>query len=500
MTSASEPVQERFSLGLFFVTVAVTLTALAAALRFLAPEWWGLQLSSPWWALVAVFLGVSLFNCFFEFFFHRYVLHRHVIPGLGRLCRQHTLHHALTRVSRRPSRDGRGLLFVENKFPIVEPEQGEGSFFPWYSLAAFAAMLTPGFLLLQHVLPAFPWFFGGIAALVSSLLLYELLHAINHWPFERWAPLVENARWGWFWRPVYSFHLRHHAVIDCNESVSGFFGLPVADWTFRTCVIPPTIYADGEAWKPENFTAPRPRGVIRWLDRVSARLIAARRKRAVAPKAAGERVYSRGEQFANWFTHSAGAALSVLGLGLLLVLASLRGDAWYIASFAVFGLSLLVLYVCSTLYHLARTERHRGWLGRLAHAAIYLLMAGTYTPFLLTHLRSFWGWTVLGIIWALCGTGAILRLVGVELSRTVLVVISLFAGWLIVVAAQPMLVAVPAPAWWFLLAGALCYTAGVPFYRWKRLRYHHTFWHTFVLGGSACHFLAVLLLLEIPRS
>lgn len=489
---------ERFSPGLFFLTLALTAAAAGALLWFLAPQIWSQQWDAPWWAFVAVFAGISLLNCFVEFVFHRYVLHRPAIPGLGRFYRQHTLHHALTRIARKPSREGRGLLCVENKFPIIEPEQGEGSFFPWYSLTVFLVLLTPLFGLLQWLAPAFPWFLGGLAALVSSLTLYEVLHALNHWPFERWAPLIEHPRWGWFWRPVYSFHLRHHAVIDCNESVSGFFGLPVADWCFGTCVIPPTLYADGEEWKPENFVAPRPRLVIRWLDHLAARAIAARRRLNV-PGVTTERAYSRGEEMANWLTHGIGAVLSVVGLTLLIVLASVRGDAWHVVSFTVFGLSLLTLYLFSTLYHLTRSERRRWLFHRLDHAGIFLLIAGTYTPFLLTHLRGPWGWSLLGVIWGLCGAGALFKFVGGARSQAASVVTYLFAGWLILVATKPMLASVPAPALWLLLAGGLCYTAGVPLYLWRRLRYHHACWHGFVLGGSTCHFLSVLLLLNPAR-
>lgn len=489
---------ERFSLGLFFITIAATVAAAAGALRYFAPETWAEQVSAPWWAWAGAVAGVSLINCFFEFFLHRYVLHRPVVPGLALFYRQHTLHHALTRIARKPSRDGRGLLFVENKFPITEPEQGEGSFFPWYSLAAFMVVLSPALLLLHWVAPAFPWLLGGVAALTLSLILYETLHAINHWPFERWARLVDHAKWGWFWRPVYSFHLRHHAAIDCNESVSGFFGLPVADWLFGTCVIPKTIYADGEEWQQENFAAPRPRGVIRWLDRAAARAVAARRAPARASTAKTERAYTRGEEIANWLTHGIGAVLSVAALTLLIIFASLRGDAWHVVSFTVFGLSLLALYLFSTLYHLTRTERGRWLWRRLDHAAIYLLIAGTYTPFLLTNLRGPWGWSLFGVIWGLCGAGALFKFIGGPRSRVISAMTYLFAGWLIVVALKPMLAAVPAEALWLLFAGGVCYTLGVPFYLWKRLRYHHAFWHSFVLGGSACHFLAVMFLLQGP--
>ncbi|MGH7947069.1 MAG: PAQR family membrane homeostasis protein TrhA [Opitutaceae bacterium] len=500
MVSSTPPPTEKheeFSLPLFALTVVVTLAGLLAILRFAAPAVWDAQLLAPWWKFAVAFAAVSLLNCFFEFFFHRYVLHLPALPGLQRLYRQHTLHHALTRIARKPTKDGRGVLFVENKFPIVEARQGEGSFFPWYSLAIFSLFLSPAFMLGHLIWPAFPWFFGGLAALASSITLYEVLHAINHWPFEKWAPLIEHPTWGFFWRPVYSFHLRHHAVIDCNESVSGFFGLPVADWVFGTCLIPSTIYADGEEWKPENFVAPRPRGLIRWLDARAGHLVESRRagranqSRAEVP----HRVYSRGEEIANWLTHGVGAVMSVVALTLLIIFASTRGNAWHLVSFTVFGLSLFVLYTASTLYHLSRNEGRRRLLRRIDQAAIFVLIAGTYTPFLLTNLRGPWGWTLLGIIWTLCGAGAVLKFFGAGRDRTASIIAYLFAGWLIVAAAKPLLATVPQPGLWLLLAGGVCYSVGVLFYVWRQLRFHHAFWHSFVLGGSTCHFLAVLLFL-----
>lgn len=489
---------EEFSLPLFVFTVAVTLAGIFGLLRLIAPAAWDAELIAPAGAFVAAFAAVSLLNAFFEYFFHRYILHMPAIPGLQRLYRQHTLHHALTRIARRSTTDGRGVLFVENKFPIVEEEQGEGSFFPWYSLAAFAVLLTPVLAVLHVLLPAFPWFLAGYAALASSLTLYEVLHAINHWPFEKWAPLIEHRTWGWFWRPVYSFHLRHHAVIDCNESISGFFGLPVADWVFGTCLIPQTIYADGEEWKPENFKAPRPYRLIRWLDAAARHAVEHRRE--VRRTEGGSvvrpvRTYTRGEEMANWLTHGVGAVLSGIGLTVLVVVASVYGDAWHVVSFSVFGLSLLVLYTASTLYHLSRSERRRWLFRRLDHAAVFLLIAGTYTPFLLTNLRGPWGWTLFGVIWGICGAGAAFKFFCAGRFEVASTLACLCAGWLIVVAAKPLIASVPEPGLWLLLAGGLCYTAGVGFYLWKRLRFHHAFWHAFVLGGSTCHFLAVLLFL-----
>jgi hemolysin III len=503
---SSESKLEEFSLPLFSFTVLATLAGLGTLLWLVAPGVWAAEVLAPWWKAAIAFVTISAVNCFMEYFFHRYILHVPAIPLLRRLYRQHTLHHALTRIARKPGREGRGLLFIENKFPIIEPEQGEASFFPWYSLTLFTAAMTPLLVVLHLLLPGIPWFLGGFAALAVSLVLYEVLHAINHWPFEKWEPLIEHPRWGWLWRPAYAFHLRHHAVIDCNESISGFFGLPLADWAFGTCVIPRTVYADGEDWAADKFRSPEPRWLIRKLDAWAGRTVQERRALAASDHPRGNatataepRVYTRGEEIANWVTHGVGLALSVVALTLLIIFSSLRGDAWHVVSFTVFGLTLLALYTVSTIYHVQRSERRKHFLRKLDHAAIFLLIAGTYTPFLLTHLRGPWGWTLFGAIWGLCGAGAIFKLIFGARYRLASTVAYLFAGWLILVALGPLVASVPHGGIWLLLAGGVCYTVGVIFYLWHRLRFHHAVWHAFVLGGSTCHFLAVLLFL-LPRA
>ena len=493
---------EEFSLPRFTLTILATLAGLFAALCFLVPTIWNAQFVAPLWKAAAAFVAVSLLNCFVEYFFHRYVLHTPAIPLLRRFYRQHTLHHGLTHIVRKQLRGNSQVLFIENKFPIVEPEQHEASFFPWYTLAVFALLLTPLFVLLQWLFPSVPWFLSGFLALASSLTLYELLHAINHWSLEKWLPLIEHPLWGRFWQPAYGFHLRHHAVIDCNESISGFFGLPVADWVFGTCVIPKTIYAQGEEWESTKFRSPHPRALIRWLDIWADKVVEKRRTAAATPAQTTDtnddlpnRIYTRGEEIANWLTHGIGLLLSMAGLTLLIVFSSLRGDAWHVVSFTVFGLTLLFLYAASTLYHAWKKARGARLLLRLDQAAIFLLIAGTYTPFLLTSLRGAWGWSLFGVIWGLCGAGAVFQLLFGERIHLASTLAYLFLGWLIVVAINPMLAAVPAGALWLLLAGGLCYTVGTIFHRWQQLRYHHAFWHTFVLAGSTCHYLAVLLFL-----
>jgi len=497
---------EEFSLRLFTFTVLATLAGLLIILRWAAPGVWIDQFIAPAWALLVAFLGVSLINAFFEYFFHRYLLHTPVIPIVSRLYRQHTLHHSLTRIARKSTRDGRGLLFIENKFPIIEPEQGEASFFPWYSLAIFSLLLTPLLALLQWALPAFPWFLGGFAALAVSMTLYEVLHAINHWPMEKWEPLILSPRWGWFWQPVYAFHLRHHAVIDCNESISGFFGLPVSDWVFRTCIIPQTLYAEGEEWTMEKFKSPRPVGMIRVLDTWAAKAVQRRRALAAgqsgrtAPTATEAPTVTRGERIALWATHGLGLALSLTALILLIVYSVTRGNVWHIASFSVFGATLLLLYATLTRFHLRRDGRPQQTGRRLDHAAIFLVVAGTFTPFLLTNMRGPWGWTLFAIVWAVCGVAAIIQLrSGGRLSLTATIA-WLVGGALAAVVLKPLLATLPLGGVWLLLGGGLSYTLALVVFRWSRVRYQHVVWNTFMLGGSACHLLAMLLFLLPGRA
>jgi hemolysin III len=484
-----------FSLPLFIFTVAASLAVLLGALRLLVPSVWEAQILAPVWNGVAAFFALSLVNCFIEYVFHRYVLHKPAIPLLRRFYRQHTLHHALTRIARKATRDGRGLMFIENKYPILEEGQNEASFFPWYTLVTFAVILAPLLSLLQWGFPSVPWFFSGFAALASSLTIYELVHAIEHWSLDRWEPLITNPRWGAFWRAAYSFHLRHHAVIDCNESISGFFCLPLADWAFGTCLMPRSIYADGDEWTPEEFESPRPVWLIRMLDRAAEESVARHRAgpSEKLPDPAVDHGSTRGERIANWVTHGLGLAVSILAFALLVVSSSLYGDAWHIVSFSVFGAALLLLYSIWMLYHAWDSERGRRLILKLGRASAFLLIAGTYTPFLLVSMRGPWGWTLFGIVWGLCAAGIAFQFIVGNRYRVTSTLATLFVGWIIVVAIKPLFAAVPHGGLWLLLAGGLCYMAGAMLVPLRRLRYHYAIRNALVLGGSTCHLLAVLL-------
>jgi hemolysin III len=491
-TPTSEHEHPAFSLPLFLLTVAASLAVLLAALRFAFPQVWEAQILASFGKGVIAFLAITLVNCFVEYFFHRYVLHKPAVPFLRRFYRQHTLHHALTRIARKPTRDGKGLMFIENKYPILDVEQHEASFFPWYTLVVFGIILVPLLALLQWVLPSFPWFFAGFGALASSLAIYELVHAIEHWSLERWEPLISNPRWGAFWRRAYSFHLRHHAVIDCNESISGFFCLPVGDWVFGTCLMPRSIYADGHEWTPEEFTSPKPIWPIRLLDQAADHAVQRHRAGAGAAAEAG-RGQTKGERIANWITHGLGVAVGVAALAVLVVSSSLYGDAWHIVSFSVFGVTLLLLYSIYMLYHAWRSESGRQFFRKLGRASVFLLVAGTYTPFLLVSLRGPWGWTLFGVVWGLCLCGAIFQFVVGNRYRLASTVATLFIGWMIVIAIKPLAAAVPHGGIWLLLAGGLCYMAASLLSALRRVHYHYAYRNALVLGGSTCHLLAVLL-------
>jgi hemolysin III len=199
------------------------------------------------------------------------------------------------------------------------------------------------------------------------------------------------------------------------------------------------------------------------------------------------------EELANCITHGFGLMLSLVGFVALLLLASLRGDVLHIVGTSIYGASLVILYLASTLYHSARRERSKHFLQVVDHCCIYLLIAGTYTPFTLVILRGGWGWTLFGLAWGLAVAGILFRILFGNCCQGVTIASYLLLGWLCVIAIKPILTAVPAGAIEWLVAGGLAYSSGVIFLSWKRVPHHHAIWHLFVLGGSICHYMAILL-------
>ncbi len=198
------------------------------------------------------------------------------------------------------------------------------------------------------------------------------------------------------------------------------------------------------------------------------------------------------EELANGITHGIGLALSVVGLIALVVLSILRGSAWHIAGCTTFGVTLVLLYAASTLYHSFHTPGLKRILKILDHAAIYLLIAGTYTPFTLVNLRGFWGWTLFALVWGLSVFGIAWKFFHVDRFQLVSTLTYIAMGWLALIAIKPLLAAVPLSGIMWLVAGGLFYTIGASFLALKRVPYHHAIWHVFVMAGSICHYFAVM--------
>jgi hemolysin III len=203
------------------------------------------------------------------------------------------------------------------------------------------------------------------------------------------------------------------------------------------------------------------------------------------------RPQNRGEEIANSVSHGVGFLAAVATFPILIVGAVDDGAAAVVGA-SIFGATIAVLYLTSTLYHAMAANRAKRVFQVLDHAAIYLLIAGTYTPFTLGVLRGAWGWTLFGVIWGLAVIGIFLKGVrGIRYSR-LSTAIYLMMGWLVLVAAKPLLTNVPGWGLFWLAAGGVAYTAGVAFYSANAMRYAHFVWHLFVLAGTACHFVAVL--------
>jgi hemolysin III len=206
------------------------------------------------------------------------------------------------------------------------------------------------------------------------------------------------------------------------------------------------------------------------------------------------------EELANSLTHGVGLALSLAGFAVLLTLAILRGNGWCIAGCAIYASTLVCLYASSKLYHSVRSRRLKRALLICDHCAIYLLIAGTYTPFLLVNLRGGWGWSwiLFAVIWGMAMAGILFKLWFVEHFPILSTVFYVLMGWIALVAIKPMLQFIPARGLNFLLAGGVLYCVGVVFYAWKKVPFNHAIWHSFVVAGSVCHYFAVLFAVILP--
>ena len=203
--------------------------------------------------------------------------------------------------------------------------------------------------------------------------------------------------------------------------------------------------------------------------------------------------YTPLEEIFNSLTHGIGILISLAGMVLMIVFASRYGNANHIVSSAIFGLTLVMLYTASTLYHSFRKPMLKHVFKICDHSCIYLLIAGTYTPFLMVTLKGMLGWSLFAVVWTLIAAGILFKIFFVYRFNILSTIAYILMGWIIIFAVKPLLHSLPEGGIAFLVAGGLAYTLGTIFYAWKKLPFNHAIWHLFVLGGSICHFLAVIL-------
>ena len=204
---------------------------------------------------------------------------------------------------------------------------------------------------------------------------------------------------------------------------------------------------------------------------------------------------STGEEIANAITHGVGACLAIAALAILVVFAAMKGTVWHVVSFSVFGATLVLLYFASTLYHSITHVRAKGVFHKFDHISIYLLIAGTYTPYCLTVLRGWVGWTVFGIVWGCAILGAVMKSISVGKQVKLSTILYILMGWVILIAVIPLYKAMAFSGFALLMGGGISYTAGTIFFIRDHVKYNHSVWHLFVIGGSVLHFFSVLTLL-----
>ena len=204
------------------------------------------------------------------------------------------------------------------------------------------------------------------------------------------------------------------------------------------------------------------------------------------------------EELASALTHGLGAAAALAGGAVLVTLAAIHGNGWQLGAAIVFGSSLLLLYLASTLYHSFRHPVLKGRLKVLDHCAIYLLIAGTYTPFTLIGLRGPWGWGLFAAIWTLALAGVVFKLFHTGRFKRLSTLLYVAMGWLVLVAIKPVLASLDAWTFGWLVAGGVFYTLGTVFYHRDSIPYSHAIWHLFCIAGSACHYVAVMAQVMLP--
>ncbi|MGE5395347.1 MAG: PAQR family membrane homeostasis protein TrhA [Candidatus Saccharibacteria bacterium] len=205
------------------------------------------------------------------------------------------------------------------------------------------------------------------------------------------------------------------------------------------------------------------------------------------------RQLSNGEEIANSITHGIGALLSIVAFVVLIMVAGTQHDLLHLVSFSIYGVTLILLYMSSTLYHSFTKPRIKDLFARFDHVSIFLLIAGTYTPILLINIRGVLGWSIFIIIWTVAIAGALVRIIYPYRFRKLMVVIYLLMGWTFIFVGKTILTSLPAASVNYLVLGGIAYSVGVIFYLWRTLPYGHGIWHLFVLAGSILHFFAIYL-------
>ena len=205
------------------------------------------------------------------------------------------------------------------------------------------------------------------------------------------------------------------------------------------------------------------------------------------------------EEIINSLTHGFGSLLSIVGIAFLITLASLNGNAWHIVSCSIYGATLVLLYMASTLYHSVRTSKAKQALKVVDHSCIFLFIAGSYTPFTLVSLNGAWGWSIFGVVWVLAGFGIVFKIFFIERFEKISTLVYLGMGWLILVAIVPLKESLPTWGIVWLAFGGLAYTGGVVAFVLQKIPFNHGIWHLFVIAGSVCHYVAIMLYV-IPQS
>lgn len=204
---------------------------------------------------------------------------------------------------------------------------------------------------------------------------------------------------------------------------------------------------------------------------------------------------TKAEEITNAILHGIGLGLAIAALVVLVVYANMYGNIWHVVGFSIYGATLVILYLASTLYHSFTEGRVKDIFRIIDHVSIFLLIAGTYTPLTLIALKGRLGWTIFIVVWIIALIGSFFKIFWIKKFAILSTVLYIAMGWLIIIAIKPLIEVLNQTSLILLVTGGLLYTTGIIFYGWHRLKYHHAIWHLFVLGGSICHFFTVLFML-----